>query len=287
MNSIAFLGLGTMGSGMASRLVAAKFDVTVWNRTRARAEALVALGARVASSPRDAALGADVVISMLADDQASRSVWLSDGAASRAKRGAIFVECGTVSPGWVTELQARAAERGCEVVDAPVTGSKAAAAAGTLLFLAGGDAAVVEQVRPILSVMGSRGVLHVGPIGSGARMKLINNFVSGVQAAALAEALALVERLGLDPAAAFSVLADGAPGSPLVKAVGPRMLARDYAVNFRLELMHKDLTYAMAEGARAGVPLTTAAAARERFAQAIASGAGAMDFSAVVEPLRR
>jgi 3-hydroxyisobutyrate dehydrogenase len=282
MSSIAFLGLGTMGGGMASRLVAANLDVIVWNRTRARADALAALGARIASSPGDAALGADVVISMLADDTASRAVWAGpDGAISRAKRGAVFIESGTVSPGWIAELGTHAAKRGCEILDAPVTGSRTHAAAGDLLFLVGGAAPVLEQVRPILAAMGSRGVLHLGPIGSGARMKLINNFVCGVEAAAL------IERLGLDPAMAFPVLADGAPGSPLVKAVGPRMLKHEYAVNFRLDLMHKDLTYAIVEGERAGVPLRTAEAARERFAQAIEAGSGAQDFSAVIEPLRR
>jgi 3-hydroxyisobutyrate dehydrogenase len=129
-------------------------------------------------------------------------------------------------------------------------------------------------------------VLHLGPLGSGARLKLINNFVCGVQAVALAEAVALMERVGLDTEKAFPVLGDGAPGSPLVKTVGPRMFKRDYTVNFNLALMHKDLSYAMAEGDRAGVPLRTAAAARERFTDAIAAGKGAEDFAAVVEPVR-
>jgi 3-hydroxyisobutyrate dehydrogenase len=287
MSSIAFLGLGTMGRGMASRLLAKGFDVAVWNRTSERAKALVSEGARVAASPADAAAGADIVISMVADDAASRTVWLdADGALARAKRGAVMIESSTLSPGWIAELGARVAERGCELIDAPVTGSKTHAAAGDLLFLVGGTDAALTAVRPVLAVMGSRGVLHLGPLGSGARLKLINNFVCGVQAAALAEAVALMERVGLDTEKAFPVLGDGAPGSPLVKGVGPRMLQHDYAVNFHLALMHKDLSYAMAEGERAGVPLHTAAAARDRFADAIAAGAGAQDFSAVVEPLR-
>lgn len=276
-----------MGRGMAARLVSTGFTVTVWNRTRDRADALGAAGARIAASPADAARDADVVISMVADDTASREVWVgADGALPNAKRGALFIESSTLSPGWITELGARAAERGCELIDAPVTGSKTHAASGDLLFLVGGSSAAVELARPTLAAMGSRGILHLGPLGSGARLKLINNFVCGVQAAALAEAVALMERVGLDTATAFPVLGDGAPGSPLVKAVGPRMVKRDYAVNFNLALMHKDLSYAMAEGDRAGVPLRTAAAARERFADAMAAGAGAQDFSAVVEHLR-
>jgi 3-hydroxyisobutyrate dehydrogenase len=288
MNSIAFLGVGTMGAGMAGRLLDSGFSVTVWNRHRGRADALVARGARVAESPRTAAAGADAVIAMVADDAASKSVWLGpDGALAGAARGIVAIESSTLSPSWIVELADHAAKAGCELIDAPVTGSRTHAASGDLLFLAGGPTAALERARPALSAMGSRGIVHLGPTGSGARMKLINNFVCGVQAAALAEAVALIERLGLDPAKAFPVLGDGAPGSPLVKGVGARMLAHDYSVNFALGLMHKDLTYAMAEGARAGVALRTAETARELFDDAIAARLGDSDFAAVVETLRR
>ena len=288
MNSIAFLGVGTMGGGMAGRLLGAGFTVTVWNRRRERADALVARGARVAESPKTAAAGADLVISMVADDAASRTVWIgAEGALASMPRGAIAIESSTLSPAWITELAGHAAKAECELLDAPVTGSRTHAANGDLLFLVGGSAAALERARPALAVMGSRGIVYLGPAGSGARMKLINNFVCGVQAAALAEGLALMERLGLDTAKAFPVLADGAPGSPLVKGVGARMLAHDYAVNFALGLMQKDLTYAIAEGERAGVPLRTATVARELFANATAAGLSDTDFAAVVEPIRR
>jgi 3-hydroxyisobutyrate dehydrogenase len=288
MNSIAFLGLGTMGGGMAGRLLDTGFDVTVWNRRRDRADALGARGARVADSPRAAASGAELVIGMIADDAASRGVWLgADGAIAGAARGTVLIESSTLSPAWITELASQAASAGCELLDAPVTGSRTHAASGDLLFLVGGSIAALERARPALAAMGSRGTVHLGPTGSGARMKLINNFVCGAQAAALAEAIALIERLGLDPAAAFPVLSDGAPGSPLVKGVGARMLKHDYAVNFALALMHKDLTYAMAEGARAGVPLRTAETARALFSDAIAAKLDDADFAAVVEPLRQ
>ena len=288
MNSIAFLGTGTMGGGMAGRLLDAGFNITVWNRRRNRTEALVARGARSAATPRAAAADADLVISMVADDAASRAVWLGpDGAIAGATRGAVLIESSTLSPVWIAELAAEAAKAGCDLLDAPVTGSRTHAASGDLLFLVGGAAATLERARPALATMGSRGIVHLGPTGSGARMKLINNFVCGVQAAALAEGIALIERLGLDLAKAFPVLADGAPGSPLVKGVGARMLNHDYHVNFALGLMHKDLTYAMAEGARAGVPLRTAETARNLFADAIAAGFSSTDFAAVVEPLRQ
>lgn len=289
MKTVAFLGLGVMGGGMAARLldVCAVARVAVWNRNPDRASALVAKNARLASSPRDAAATADIVIAMVADDNASRAIWLGDeGALAGARPGTIIIESSTLSPAWIAELAAAATARGCDLIDAPVTGSKIQAAAGQLLFLAGGDAIVIERARPCFVAMG-RGVLHLGPTGSGATMKLINNFVCGVQSVALAEAVSMIERSGLNLEQAMTVLADGAPGSPLVKAVGPRMTNADYAVNFALALMRKDITYAMAAAEKLGLSLKTAAAARERFDDAATAGLGDKDFSSVVEPLRK
>jgi 3-hydroxyisobutyrate dehydrogenase len=284
--TVAFFGLGVMGSGMASRLLQSGSRLVVWNRTRERATPFVAQGARLAASPREAAAGADAIVSMLADDVASRAVWLGpDGALAGAAAGTLCIESSTVSPAWCEELARAAAAAGCALLDAPVTGSKTQAASGELRFLVGGAADALERARPLLSVMG-REPLHLGPTGAGARMKLINNFVCGIQAAALAEGVALIEAVGLDRDTALSVLATGAPGSPLVKAVGPRMIARDYTVNFAMALMHKDLSYSIAEADRAGVSLRTAATARELFATAMGRGLGQSDFSAVVEPLR-
>jgi 3-hydroxyisobutyrate dehydrogenase len=286
MQSVALLGTGTMGGRMAERLARAGHPLRVWNRNRTRAEPLAGLGAVVADSPRAAAAGADVIIAMVADDGASHAVWLGEsGALAGARPGAVLVESSTLTPPWIRELAAAAAERGCEFLDAPVTGSRTQAAAGELLFLVGGDAAAVERVRGVLAVM-SRGIVHLGPVGSGALIKLVNNFVAAVQVAALGEAVALVERSGLARDQALGILIDGAPGSPLVKAVAPRMLNRDYDVHFSLALMHKDLTYALAEGARFDVPLETAAAALHSFERARQHGLGAHDMSAIVEPLR-
>jgi 3-hydroxyisobutyrate dehydrogenase len=284
--TVAFLGLGVMGSGMAARLLATGSDVVVWNRRNERAEPVVAKGARLAASPREAARGAGAIVSMVADDQASRAVWLSaDGALAGAAPGTVLIESSTISPRWCEELAEAAAAKGCAFLDAPVTGSKTQAASGELRFLVGGSADALERARPVLSSMGKETV-HLGPTGAGARMKLINNFVCGIQAAALAEAVALIEAAGLDPATAISILGNGAPGSPLVNAVGPRMTKPDYTVNFALALMHKDLSYSIAEAERAGVPLRTAERARELYTAAIANGLGESDFSAVVEPLR-
>ena len=192
--TVAFLGLGLMGGGMARRVLAAGFPLAVYNRSADSAAALAAEGARAARSPREAAEGADVIVSMLADDDAARSLWLGpDGAVAGAKTGAIFVECSTVSLGWIKQLSAAAGAAGCEVLDCPVTGSKPQAAAGELLFLVGGDEATLARARPVLAAM-SRDVIHLGPAGSGALMKLINNFVCGVQLVSLAEAIAMIEQ---------------------------------------------------------------------------------------------
>jgi 3-hydroxyisobutyrate dehydrogenase len=284
---VAILGLGSMGAGMAGNLLRAGFPLTVYNRRPERATALADAGARVAATPREAAQGAAVILSMVADDGASRAVWLGEqGALSGADRGALLIESSTLTVGWVQELARAAQAAGAEFIDAPVTGSRDHAAAGQLLFLVGGSTTALERARPVLTVM-ARGIVHAGPTGSGALLKLINNFMCGVQAAVLAEALTLIERSGLDRAMALDVLLNGAPGSPLVKTLTPRMTERTYTPpNFGLRLMMKDLTYARDEAARLGVTLDTAVCALVLFQRAVAAGYGDSDFSAVVEATR-
>ncbi len=284
---VAILGLGTMGAGMAKNLLGAGFAVTVYNRTRAKAEPLAANGARVAASPADAAHDADVILSMLSDETASRSVWTGpDGALAHAKSGAVLIESSTVTPNWIAELAGLANARGLSLLDAPVTGTRIHAESRQLTFLVGGDAAVLERVRPVLAAM-SKDIVFLGPSGSGARMKLINNFLAGVQVASLAEGLAWIERSGLDRDQALNVLKNGAPGSPLVATISSRMLEAKYDVNFLLSLMDKDLRYAAADAAALGVELRTSHCAEARFSEAMQAGFGDKDMSAVVEPLRK
>jgi 3-hydroxyisobutyrate dehydrogenase len=284
---LAFFGLGIMGSGMANRLLGAGFPLTVYNRSREKTAAIAAQGAKVAASPRGAAANAEILISMVADDDASRSLWLGEqGALPAAAPGTLLIECSTLSVGWVRELAAAAATRGCELLDAPVTGSKNQAASGELNFLAGGSAAALERARPALSAMG-RSLAHVGPTGSGALLKLINNFLCGVQAVSLAEAIAVIEQSGLDRAKSLDLIVNGTPGSPLFKTLSTRMVARDYTPNFLLSLMAKDLAYALAESRQHGLSLTTVSAALERFRTAVASGHSDKDFSAVAEEFRK
>jgi 3-hydroxyisobutyrate dehydrogenase len=223
----------------------------------------------------------------LSDDTASREVWLgSDGALEAAGKGAILIESSTVSPAWIAELAEAASQHGIDLLDAPVTGSRTQAEAGQLSFLVGGSDAALERAAPVLQPM-SKDIIHLGPAGSGAKMKLINNFLCGVQVASLAEGLAWIERSGLDREKALTVLKSGAPGSPLLGAISARMVSRNYAVNFLLTLMTKDLLYAQNEAARNNVDLRTAEAARTLFENAIAQGLGNEDMSSVIEPLRK
>jgi 3-hydroxyisobutyrate dehydrogenase len=279
---VAILGLGNMGAGMAGRLLQAGFPLTVYNRNREKAAQIASAGARAAESPREAAEDAEIIVSMVADDSASREIWLGEkGVLAGVTAGTALVECSTLTVDWVRELAALAKQKGCELVDAPVTGSKPQAAAGELLFLAGGTSEAIAKAQPALLVMG-RGVVHLGTNGSGALLKLINNFLCGVQAASFAEAASMIRAGRLDSEKALSVLTNGAPGSPLVKTISARAVANDPAVNFSLRLMAKDLGYAIEAAKRNGVSLQTAAAALEIFQRSIVKGYGEKDMSAII-----
>lgn len=281
---IAFLGLGIMGAGMAHRLAAAGFALTVYNRDPAKAAPFQGK-ARIAASAADAAKDAQIVVAMLSDDKASRALW-TGGVLDAVLPGAILIDCSTLSPGWGRELGALAASKGCSFLDAPVTGSKVQAADGALKFLVGGDEAAVDRARPAFAAMGSD-VIRMGPVGSGIAMKLVNNFLCGVQVAAYAEAMSMAERAGLDIDQARGVLMNGAPGSPLLKVISARMEQRDYTPNFFSALMAKDLGYAADEAKALGLTLASATAARQRFLDAADAGFAEQDMAAVIEPLRK
>jgi 3-hydroxyisobutyrate dehydrogenase len=287
MQSVALLGLGIMGIGIAQNLLKAGFSLTVYNRTRAKAEPLAAQGAQIADTPRAAAQGAAIVLSMVGDDSASQAIWLGqDGALAGAEPGAVLVECSTLSLGWVRELAGLAAARGLALLDAPVAGSKDVAAAGELKLMVGGDTAALERAGPALDAISQR-IFHFGPTGAGAMMKLVNNMMGAVQAASLAEGLALAERAGLDMEQVVPFILNGAPGSPIVKGKAARMAARDYDdTQFALKWMHKDATYALRAADEFGVPMPTLAAAREVYRMARNLGLDDADFAAVIEALR-
>ena len=284
--SVALLGLGTMGHGMAMNLLKAGYPLTVWNRTREKAETLAQSGAAVAETPAIAAKNASVVLVMVADDDASRATWIgSDGALAAMPVGSIAIDCSTLSPGWIAELAAAVAKRGLRFVEAPVTGSRPQAEAGQLKFLAGADEDTLAAVTPLLGCMSSE-IVHLGPAGSGSQMKLINNFLCAVQVTSFAEALAWIERSGLRRDVALELLKKGAPGSGIFSGMSERMTKRTYEVNFLLRLMAKDLRYARAAAAKLGVDLSTSSAAEELFREAQAQGYGEKDMAAVAEVVR-
>lgn len=284
--SVALLGLGTMGKGMAANLLKAGFPLAVYNRTAATAKPFAAQGARIARTPAEAAKGAQLILSMLSDDDASRAAWTgSNGALAAAEAGAVLVESSTTSPAWIAELAELAKARRLDFLDAPVTGSRAQAEGGQLVFLVGGSANALATITPALQAM-SKDIIHLGHVTSGAKMKLLNNFLCGVQVASLAEGMVWLERSGLDRDKALQVLKTGAPGSPLLSNISARMTSGENTVNFLLKLMSKDLVYAHAAAEQSGVELTTATNARELFERAAAAGYADKDMSAVVEVLR-
>jgi 3-hydroxyisobutyrate dehydrogenase len=262
MRKMAFVGLGRMGHGMAARYLDAGFDVAVWNRSQGKADKLVARGARFADSPAAAAEGAEAIVTMVADDEASRAVWLGgDGIAVAAERGALAIECSTVS-----HLRAR----GLIYIDCPVTGLPEAAAAGKLTLLVGADAGDLDLVRPFLTPI-STSIRHFGPVGAGTVYKLINNLIGAVQIASLAEGIAIAEQAGLDMDLVAEALATGAVASPQVIRHSKRMIARDFSgPSFTTALRHKDAVYAveLAEKLLPEVPVSRAAVAAYEKAKA-------------------
>jgi len=283
MQRVAILGLGIMGGGMAANWLAKGFEVSVWNRTRAKAEPLAAKGAKLAASPRDAAQGADFIFAMVSDDDASRSVWLGpDGALAGAKSGAIGVESSTLTPDWIRELGGHARAKGCGFLDAPVGGSRPAADSGELRFFVGGDPQTYEAARPALAAVGSRMDL-LGPLGAGATWKLINNQLGAGQIAALAEALEVARKAGFKDEQISELILGGPAASPMVKLKLPRMLAQDFEpADFALNLMLKDARYAAALAQSLGAPAGMIEGAVKAFARADAKGLGAKDIAAVV-----
>jgi 3-hydroxyisobutyrate dehydrogenase len=247
MKNVAFIGLGRMGHGMAGRYLDAGFSVAVWNRSKAKAEDLIARGARWAVSPADAAIGADAIVTMVADDEASRAVWLGqDGAATTAKSGTLAIECSTVSYRYALDQARELRERGLVYIDSPVTGLPDAAASGKLTLLVGAEPAALEQARPYLAPL-SNTIRHFGAVGTGTVYKLINNLMGAIQIAGLAEGLAIAEQAGLDMKLVVEAIETGVTASPQVIRHSKRMVARDFAgATFTAALRHKDAAYAVA-----------------------------------------
>jgi 3-hydroxyisobutyrate dehydrogenase-like beta-hydroxyacid dehydrogenase len=278
---IAFIGLGAMGGPMAANLIAAGHALRVWNRSPARAQPLVAAGATACPSIAEAVRGAQFVVSMVADDLATREVMLGEaGAVASAAPGTLILDCSTNTPAMVREVARAAAARGIAHVDAPVSGSLAQARGRELVFMVGGEPADVERALPLLQAMG-RSHRHMGSSGAGATIKLINNMLSGTVNAAIAEALLVAQAAGLDPEATQFVLGEGAAGSRLFKTKMPKIYARDFSPQFQLALMEKDLRYFLSLAQELDRPVPIASLVRSQMQAARRADLGGLDVSAV------
>ena len=284
---VGFAGLGIMGSRQAANLRKAGFELTVWNRTREKAEAFAAEhGAHVAASPREVAERSDVVISMVVDGPMVEDVLLGDdhGAVHGARERALFVDMSTIAPADTRRIGARLAERGVAFMDAPVTGSAPKAADGTLTIMAGGDAADFERAKPLFEAMGAL-VVHAGPLGHGEMIKLLNNAVAAVNAVTVGQALIVGSKAGVDLDALVEVMGAGSGGSTMLALKSGPMRTHDYTTLFKLEHMLKDVRLCLEEAQAAGVPFTTAAVARDLYAAGLGRDLGDADFAAVMEVL--
>jgi 3-hydroxyisobutyrate dehydrogenase-like beta-hydroxyacid dehydrogenase len=280
---VAFLGLGIMGSRMARNLRQAGFDVVVWNRTRARAEEL---GEPIADTPGAAATGADVVISIVVDAPQVEEVLFGDqGAADSLAEGALVIDMSTIAPSAALGFAERLAERGLGFLEAPVSGSAPRAEAGTLTIMVGGSEADFERGRSLFEAMGER-IVHCGPTGHAQMIKLLSNSVAATTAAAIAEAIDVGERYGLDLERLLEVFGASAAASLMVDLKGRPMLERDYEPLFRLAHMLKDVRHCLEEAAAVGADFTLAADAEALYAAADRAGLGERDFAAVAEAVR-
>jgi 3-hydroxyisobutyrate dehydrogenase-like beta-hydroxyacid dehydrogenase len=282
VSRVAFLGLGAMGAPMARRLLDSGHELYVWNRTPGRDAELIARGAHPAAIPAQAALDAEVAITMLADPPALDQVLFgAEGISETIAPGATLIDMSTVGPTAIRD----AAERlhPVEVLDAPVLGSVPHAEAGTLTILVGGERKVFDRWAELLAMMGT--VHHVGPTGAGATIKLANNasFMSAL--VCLGEVLALTDRAGLDPEAVLDAIGMG-PLASFVDRVRDKVTGRVSRVDFRLALARKDLALALEEGQAAGLRLTLPRAAAARCDEAIAAGREDQDNTAVVTEIR-
>jgi 3-hydroxyisobutyrate dehydrogenase-like beta-hydroxyacid dehydrogenase len=284
---LGFVGLGSMGSRLAKRLLDAGFAVTGYNRTTAKAQPLAAAGMKLAPTPRDVAAASDVVFTMVTDNDALRAVVFgADGVLAGLRRGATLVEMSTVSPAVTREIGAEVAARGATMLDAPVSGSTISVEQGVASIQVGGDAAALERVRPYLAAMGPNGITHVGPLGIAKAMKVATNLGVAVQILAFCEAVALAEKSGISREAAVEALMRSVIASPLVKYRGPYVLGKMAAhAAFPVPMIQKDLQLALDQARAVGVPLPLTEVTQAWMTKAREMGLGDHDFAVVFDVL--
>lgn len=279
MKTIGFIGLGTMGEGMAANLLRKGFAVTVYNRTPGKDASLRHLGAASASSVAEAVRHADVVITMISNDAAVSEVYFGDeGILASVKSGTILVDSSTISPELARSIATEAAARGCRFSDAPVTGSKPAAIDGTLLFMVGGDEATIAELDEIFLAMG-RDVIRMGESGSGAIAKLAHNTIVGINAAGLIEGMSIAAKNGIDASSFLRVVQSGGAASKQADLKGDKVINHDFSVQFSLALMLKDLKLSATLSDQSGVPTPMLQAAKNLFQAGLASGRGEDDLA--------
>jgi len=285
MAELGYVGLGVMGGGVVRRLLAAGHTVTVWNRTRAKAEPLLELGARWADSPREVAERSAFVFTMVTNTEAVNAVTEGfDGILAGLGPGKIYVDMSTASPANTRELAQRVAESGAAMLDAPVSGSVITLEQGKLSIMVGGDEAAFERVLPILEAIGPR-VFHVGPNGAAVTMKIAINLSLAVQMLAFSEGVLLAEKSGIDREKAVEVMLASVIASPMIGYRGPFVLQQPDEAWFDCRMMQKDMNLALELGHRLDVPLPTTAATNELLTAANGMGIGHRDFAALFDVL--
>jgi 3-hydroxyisobutyrate dehydrogenase-like beta-hydroxyacid dehydrogenase len=281
--SVGLIGLGLMGRAMAVNLLKAGVPLTVWNRTRAKAEELAAQGAKTAATPREAAAASDVLLTIVSDPPAlEATLWGAAGVLEGLRRGTVLVDSSTVAPALARRIAAACAERGAEFLDAPVTGGTWGAEKGELVFMVGGKRDVLTRVEPVLAAMGKR-FLHMGDHGAGQTVKLAMNLILALQVDALAEAVALVTGAGVAADRLIEVLQSSMARAAVLDIKAPMILKRDYTPSFPLRLMHKDLGLALELANQLGVPLPATAAARETYSAVKGAAKEDVDYAAVAK----
>ncbi len=285
---VAFLGLGIMGSRMAANLVSAGYELTVWNRTAAKAERFASEhGVEHAPTPAEAASEATLVVTMVVDGPQVEEVLLGErGAAHGAPDGALLIDCSTIGPTATREIAQRLeqSEKRLTLIDAPVTGSSPKAQDGTLTFMVGSSEEHFARIRPLLDAMGEV-IVHAGPQGHGQMVKLINNAVAVSNATVVGQALLVGSRAGVDLDALVKVMGAGAGGSAMLALKAGPMREHDYSTLFKLEHMLKDVRLCLEAGQALGVPFPSAAQARELLSAAMGRGHADDDFAAMIEVL--
>ena len=287
MTKIGFVGLGTMGGRIVRRLLGASYVVTGYNRTPAKAAPLVEAGMTLCATPREVALAADIILSMVTDDAALRAVTEgADGILAGLSPGKLYADMSTGSPRLSRDLAARAAATGADMLDAPVSGSVGAVESGTLIIYVGGDAAALERIRPVFEHL-SQKIIHVGANGAAIATKIAINLNLAIQLIALFEGVLLAERSGIPRATALDALLNSVVASPAMKYRAPFILKMPEAAWFNVAMLQKDVQIALEMGQELGVPLFSAALSNEMLTTARAMGYGDADFAALFNVLLR